>query len=68
MALPGMGHLPVKGEGEQVTARVLYVAATRTTQRLVIGVGRGFRESTEGIDLPNLLLVRVVSIVWQWRN
>ena len=38
-ALPGVGHMPAKGEDEQETARVFYVAATRVTQRLVIGVG-----------------------------
>ena len=39
VALPGVGHMPAKGEDEQETARVFYVAATRATQRLVIGVG-----------------------------
>ena len=37
-ALPGVGHMPAKGEDEQEAARVFYVAATRATQRLVIGV------------------------------
>lgn len=40
VALPGVGHMPAKGEDEQEAARVFYVAATRATQRLVIGVGR----------------------------
>jgi hypothetical protein len=31
--------MPAKGEDEQEAARVFYVAATRATQRLVIGVG-----------------------------
>ena len=31
--------MPAEGEDEQEAARVFYVAATRTTQRLVIGVG-----------------------------
>ena len=44
VALAGVGHMPAKGEDEQEAARVFYVAATRATQRLVIGVGgdRGF--------------------------
>ncbi len=37
--LPGVGYMAAKGEDEQEAARVFYVAATRTTQRLVIGVG-----------------------------
>ena len=39
VALPGVGHMPAKGEDEKEAARVFYVAATRATQRLVIGVG-----------------------------
>ena len=39
VALPGVGHMPSEGEDEQEAARVFYVAATRATQRLVIGVG-----------------------------
>ena len=39
VALPGVGHMPAQGEDEQEAARVIYVAATRATQRLVIGVG-----------------------------
>ena len=42
VALPGMGYMPVAGEDETEAARVFYVAATRATQRLVIGVGGGF--------------------------
>ncbi len=38
VALPGVGHMPAKGEDEQEAARVFYVAATRATQRLVMGV------------------------------
>ena len=41
VAPPGVGHMPAKGEDEQEAARVFYVAATRATQRLVIGVGGG---------------------------
>ena len=41
VALPGVGHMPEKGEDEQEAARVFYVAATRAMQRLVIGVGGG---------------------------
>lgn len=36
VALPGVGHMPAKGEDEQEAARVFYVAATRATQRLVL--------------------------------
>ncbi len=39
VALAGVGDMPAKGEDEQEAARVFYVAATRATQRLVIGVG-----------------------------
>ena len=39
VALPGVGHMPEKGEDEKEAARVFYVAATRATQRLVMGVG-----------------------------
>ena len=38
VALPGVGHMPAKGEDEQEGARVFYVVATRATQKLVIGV------------------------------
>ena len=38
VALPGVGHMPAAGEDETDAARVFYVAATRATQRLVIGV------------------------------
>jgi superfamily I DNA/RNA helicase len=37
VALPSVGHMPAKGEDEQEAARVFYVAASRATQRLVIG-------------------------------
>jgi hypothetical protein len=39
VALPGVGHMPAPREDEKEAARVFYVAATRATQRLVIGVG-----------------------------
>ena len=39
VALPGVDPMSAKGEDEQEAARVLYVAATRATQRLVFGVG-----------------------------
>lgn len=39
VALPGVGHMPAAGEDEQEAARVFYVAATRATHRLLIGVG-----------------------------
>ena len=37
VALPGVWHMPAKWEDEKQAARVFYVAATRATQRLVIG-------------------------------
>ena len=43
VALHGVGHMPSAGENEMEAARVFYVAATRATQRLVIGVGGGGR-------------------------
>ena len=39
VALPGVGHMPGPGDDEKEAARVFYVAATRATHRLVIGVG-----------------------------
>ena len=39
VALPGVGHMPAAGEDEKEAARGFYVAATRATQRLVMGVG-----------------------------
>jgi len=41
VALAGVGHMPAPGEDEKEAARVFYVAATRATQRLVLGVGGG---------------------------
>ena len=38
VALPGVGHMPAAGEDEKEAARVFYVAATRATHRLVMGV------------------------------
>lgn len=38
VALPGVGHMPAKGEDEQEAARVFCVAATRATQRLLFGI------------------------------
>lgn len=37
VALPGVGRMPAAGEDEKEAARVFYVAATRATQRLLIG-------------------------------
>ena len=48
--LPGVGHMPAKGEDKKEASRVFYVAATRATQRLVIGVGGS--GSFEGTFLP----------------
>ena len=39
VAQPGVGHMPAPGEDEKEAARVFYVAATRATQRLVMGLG-----------------------------
>ena len=39
VALPGVGHMPAPGEDEKEAALVFYVAATRATPRLVMGVG-----------------------------
>ena len=57
VALPGVGHLPATGEDEKEAARVFYVAATRATQRLVMGVGGdgglGQRLIFESVDLSS---------------
>lgn len=47
MALRGVGHMPAKGEDEQETARVFYVAVSRAAQRLFIGVTDGGSFSQE---------------------
>ena len=39
VALPGVRHMPALGENKKEAARGFYVAATRATQRLVLGVG-----------------------------
>jgi len=39
VALPGLGHMPAPDEDEKEAARLFYVAATRATHSLVIGVG-----------------------------
>jgi len=36
VALPGVGHMPERGESEPDEARLFYVAATRATQSLII--------------------------------
>ena len=46
VALPGVGHMPAKGENEQEVARVFYVAATRATLNLVMG-GLGSHSTNE---------------------
>ncbi|MBT0570388.1 DEAD/DEAH box helicase [Curvibacter sp. CHRR-16] len=38
VALPGVGHMPAPGQDEKEAARVFYVAGTRATQRLMMGV------------------------------
>ena len=52
VALPGVGHMPAAGEDEKEAARVFYVAATRATQKLVIGVSgnAGFGASFGSIN------------------
>ena len=39
VALSGLGHMHASSEDEKETARVFYVAATRATQKLVVGIG-----------------------------
>ena len=39
VALLGVGHMPSAGADQKEAARVFYVAATRATQRLGMGVG-----------------------------
>jgi superfamily I DNA/RNA helicase len=39
LALAGIGHMPAKGVKEKEAARFFYVATTRASKRLVIGVG-----------------------------
>jgi superfamily I DNA/RNA helicase len=39
VALVGIGHMPTPGHDERDEARLFYVGATRSTQRLVIGAG-----------------------------
>ena len=41
VALPGVGHVPAAGDKEKEAVRVFDVAATRATQRLVLGLGGG---------------------------
>lgn len=41
VALPGVGHMPAAREDEKKAARVFYVAATRATQRVLIGLSGG---------------------------
>ena len=47
VALPGVGHMPATREDEKEAARVFYVAATRATQKLMIGAygGKGLGKS-----------------------
>lgn len=48
VALPGVGHMPAAGEDEKEATRVFYVAATRATQRLLLGVVGGKIQSNFG--------------------
>ena len=45
VALSGVGHMPAVGEDEKEAAWVFYVAVTRATQRLVMGMGGISRHS-----------------------
>lgn len=38
VALRGVGHMPAAGEDEKEAARLFYVAATRATQKMLVGV------------------------------
>ena len=38
VAMPGLGRLPVDGQDEREAARLLYVGATRATDRLLVTV------------------------------
>ena len=42
VALPGVGHVPAKGEDDEKAARVFYAASTWAPQRLAVG---GWRET-----------------------
>ena len=55
VALPGVGHMPAVGEDEKEAARVFYVAATRATQRLVMGIGGvgGLASRFQRVDAPS---------------
>lgn len=57
VALPGVGHTPAPGEVEKEAARVFYEAATRATQRLVIGVGMG-----ERLGCPSLVPAAEITV------
>ena len=39
VALPGVGHMPAKGEDKQEAAQVFYAPALMAMQRLMIGMG-----------------------------
>ena len=56
VTLPGVGHMPAPGEDEKEAARVFYVAATRATQRLVMGVCgvSNFSTRLSGREVENL--------------
>lgn len=51
VALPGVGQMPATGEDETEAARVFYVAATRATQRLLMGVSAGLSDGGLGSKL-----------------
>ena len=41
VALPGIGYMPANGEDEKEAAQIFYVAATRATKQLIVGVDGG---------------------------
>ena len=41
VALPGIGHMPAQGEDEKEAAQTFYVAATRATKQLIVGIDGG---------------------------
>ncbi len=45
VSLPGVGHMPAKGEDKQEAAQVFYVAASRATKRCEVGAVGGLGRS-----------------------
>ena len=53
VALVGVGRMPAPGEDETEAARLFYVAATRASHRLIIGVGGEGRLGQRLVDRPD---------------